>query len=65
MKNFVKKLFVDPSCQQPATPAGPASAASGDTSACGLGIQATVRRPGVASLAISLQTPCRILRVYR
>jgi hypothetical protein len=65
MKNFVKKLCVDPSCQQPATPAGQASAASGDTSARGLGTQATARRSGVASLAISLQAPCSILRVYR
>jgi hypothetical protein len=65
MKNFVKKLFVDPSCQQPATPAGPASAVSGDASACGLDTQATARRPDVASLALSLQAPCSILRVYR
>jgi hypothetical protein len=65
MKNFLKKLCVDPSCQQPATQAGQASAASGDTSAGGLGTLTTARRQGVASLAISLQAPCCILRVYR
>jgi hypothetical protein len=65
MKNFFKKLFVDSSCQQPATPAGQASTASGDTSTGGLDTQVTERRPDVASLGISLQAPCRILRVYR
>jgi hypothetical protein len=65
MKNFVKKLFVDPSCQQPATPAGQASAVGGGTSTCGLGTEMTARLFCVASLAISLQAPCSILRVYR
>jgi hypothetical protein len=65
MKTFLKKLCVDPSCQQPAAPAGQASAASGDTFACGLGTEVTARRQGVASHAISLHAPCSILRVYR
>lgn len=65
MKNFSKKLYVDPSCQQPATPAGQASALTGDHSARGLGTDMTARHFGAASLAISLQAPCSILRVYR